>query len=121
MHSVLFLPLIFFLVLGIAVLFRWVPPAILAYYAGISLVTFVAYWLDKAAARQGSRRIRENTLHTLSLAGGWPGALIARQRFRHKTRKQPFRFVFWLTVLVNLSMLIWLYSSDTALPLSFTQ
>lgn len=35
------------------------------------------------------------------LLGGWPGALIAQQKFRHKTRKVSFQVVFWAIVLVH--------------------
>ncbi|MFD1215844.1 DUF1294 domain-containing protein [Microbulbifer celer] len=112
MFSVFFLPLVFFLLLGTGTLFHWLPTATFPYFVGISLVTFIAYYLDKSAARQGSRRIRENTLHVLSLAGGWPGALIARHQFRHKTRKQPFRLVFWLTVMGNIALLVWALTTD---------
>lgn len=41
----------------------------------------------------------------LAVLGGWPGALAAQQALRHKTRKQPFRTVFWLTVVVNCAVL----------------
>lgn len=32
-------------------------------------------------------RTQESTLHGLSLLGGWPGALIAQQVLRHKSKK----------------------------------
>jgi len=35
------------------------------------------------------------------LLGGWPGALLAQQRFRHKTRKLSYQAVFWLIVLLH--------------------
>lgn len=70
-------------------------------YAAMSVATFVAYAKDKAAAGNERRRTSENTLHVLSLAGGWPGALVAQQVLRHKTQKQPFRTIFWVTVVAN--------------------
>jgi len=79
-----------------------------ALYALTSAVTFIAYALDKAAARNGRRRIPEVTLHFLALAGGWPGAFLAQRVFRHKTRKQPFRAIFWMTVVANCVGLAWL-------------
>ena len=63
---------------------------------------------DKAAARQGRWRTPESTLHTLALVGGWPGALVAQRVFRHKTTKQPFRTIFWFTVVANCAALAWL-------------
>lgn len=100
-----------FLVLALVVSVLWKPPAWLALvYVGLSVVTFVAYAMDKSAAVQGQWRTPESTLHTLSLAGGWPGALLAQQYLRHKSTKAPFRAVFWLTVLGNVAGFVWLAS-----------
>jgi uncharacterized membrane protein YsdA (DUF1294 family) len=73
-----------------------------------SLLTFVMYAIDKSAARKGHWRTQESTLHFMSLAGGWPGALVAQQKLRHKSRKKSFRSVFWATVLLNVGVFIWL-------------
>ena len=56
----------------------------------INALTVLAFWVDKRIAQEGGRRISEANLLTLALIGGSPGAMFARQRFRHKTRKQPF-------------------------------
>ncbi|WP_258187274.1 cold shock and DUF1294 domain-containing protein [Variovorax sp. WS11] len=91
-----------FLVLYVVVSVLWKPPLVIAVaYAGVSLITFFAYALDKSAARQNARRTQESTLHFLALAGGWPGALLAQQLLRHKSTKAEFRSVFWGTVVVN--------------------
>lgn len=80
-------------------------------YAFMSGVTFLAYGLDKSAARSGRPRTRESTLHAMALFGGWPGALAARIVLRHKTRKQPFRTIFWLTVVANIAVLAFLVNA----------
>jgi uncharacterized membrane protein YsdA (DUF1294 family)/cold shock CspA family protein len=90
------------------------PTKILWGYLAFSLVTFFAYAFDKSAAKGGAWRTPENTLNGLSLVGGWPGALIAQQVLRHKTKKQSFRAVFWLTVFVNCGALLWFCTSDGA-------
>jgi len=82
--------------------------ALVAWYAVASVAAFVMYGRDKAAAEQGRWRTPELTLHLVALAGGWPGALLGQRVFRHKTRKQPFRAIFWLTVVANLVALVWL-------------
>lgn len=82
----------------------WV--AVAAVYAMASVVAFVAYAVDKNAARTGAWRTPERTLHVLGLVGGWPGALMAQAFLRHKTQKVPFRAVFWLTVLINCVALV---------------
>jgi uncharacterized membrane protein YsdA (DUF1294 family) len=84
----------------------------------MSLLTFIMYAIDKSAAKSGDWRTQESTLHLLSLAGGWPGALIAQQRLRHKSKKQPFRTVFWMTVLLNCAALVWMITSDSAIVLN---
>jgi len=77
-------------------------------YFSMSLLTLLCYAWDKSAALKGLGRIAEHTLHGLALCGGWPGALCGRHLFRHKTRKQPFRAIFWVTVALNLAVLVFL-------------
>jgi len=87
-----------------------IPGLIIAVYGVLSAVTFFAYALDKSAARSGSWRTQESTLLLLGLAGGWPGALVAQSRLRHKSSKAAFQQVFWATVLLNVAAvgyLIW--------------
>ncbi len=57
---------------------------------GVNSLAVIAFHHDKRMARLGGWRIPEQTLLTLALVGGSPGALLARSVFRHKTRKQPF-------------------------------
>ncbi|KRE43686.1 hypothetical protein ASG74_02260 [Knoellia sp. Soil729] len=103
--------LFFALLAGLWVLDE-VPGTVLAAYGLVSGIAFMVYGADKAAAIQGRWRASESTLHLLGLLGGWPGALVARPVFRHKTIKQPFRAIFWATVLVNClglgSLMLWL-------------
>jgi len=70
----------------------------------MSIVCFTAYGLDKRRAGRGDVRIAERTLQTMALLGGWPGALLAQQQFRHKTQKQSFLIVFWLIVALHVSI-----------------
>ena len=92
---------LFLITLLAATLAGTVSPIVLAVYASSSAAAFVAYGLDKSAARRQQRRTRESTLHAFSLAGGWPGALLAQAMFRHKTSKRSFQAVFWATVFLN--------------------
>lgn len=70
-------------------------------YAVASVVAFILYGYDKQQARHGRWRTPEKLLHGVELLGGWPGALVAQQVFRHKTRKVPFQVWFWLIVTVH--------------------
>lgn len=104
----------FLFVVGGAVLVSAIPTLILLIYLAVSTATFGAYALDKAAAKKGHWRTTESTLHLLALIGGWPGALIAQTLMRHKTRKQPFRAIFWITVVLNCAAFAWLFTPEGA-------
>lgn len=84
------------------------PSLLLLVYLVLSAACFGLYALDKAAARAGSWRISENALLLLGLAGGWPGAVLAQQWLRHKSRKPAFQQLFWATVVVNLGAVVFL-------------
>jgi len=79
--------------------------ALAALYGGASIIAYVLYALDKSAAIGQRRRIAERTLLLWGLRGGWPGAWLAQQTLRHKTRKLPFALLFWLSVVLNLALL----------------
>lgn len=85
---------------------------LVAVYGVASLVTYVVYAIDKNAARKGAWRIPEAQLHLLALMGGWPGAMAAQQIVRHKSKKPSFRFVFWITVILNCAGTAWLLSPE---------
>lgn len=76
----------------------------------VSVLTYHVYAKDKSAAERTEWRVPENTLHMHSLLFGWPGAIVAQQRLRHKTRKVSFRIVFWLTVILNISAVGWMHT-----------
>lgn len=108
------LGIIFIGIVGLSVLSGKLPFIILVLYIALSLLTFLAYALDKSAAKRGAWRTQESTLHLFALAGGWPGALIAQQKLRHKSKKESFRFVFWVTVLLNVGVFVWLFTTTGA-------
>lgn len=62
-------------------------------YWALSVVSVIAYALDKSAA------------------------LIAQQLFRHKTKKREFRAVFWTTVLVCIAAVAWLLTTSGTGPI----
>lgn len=100
-----------FLLVYVIVAILWKPPLwVAALYVVASAATFIAYAADKSAATRGSWRTSESTLHLLSFAGGWPGALLAQQFLRHKSTKREFRQVFWTTVVLNVVALVVLAS-----------
>jgi uncharacterized membrane protein YsdA (DUF1294 family)/cold shock CspA family protein len=86
------------------------PWKMLAAWLVINAITFFYYAVDKNAAEQGRWRTPEARLHLFALAGGWPAAAVAQQKFLHKTTKESFRAAFWLTVIVNTAAMLWLAS-----------
>ena len=76
-----------------------------------SILTYIAFFLDKRFAENNTRRIPERWLHSMELLGGWPGALLGAQNFRHKRAKKSYMtFLYgicfihatlWVIYLVN--------------------
>ncbi|MDH5919674.1 DUF1294 domain-containing protein [Vibrio splendidus] len=97
----------YLVLVAVSVLFTESSKALLVWYLVIGVVTFFVYAKDKRAAINGNWRVPEKTLHILSVAGGWLGALIAQEKLRHKTQKQPFRAIYWLTVVINVAAFLW--------------
>lgn len=71
-------------------------------FSVVSFITTAVYKDDKSGARMGAWRTSETLLHFLELAGGWPAAFIAQQRYRHKTVKFSYQFFFWAIGLLHL-------------------
>jgi uncharacterized membrane protein YsdA (DUF1294 family) len=77
-------------------------------YAVASLITFIAFALDKRAAERDRWRTPERTLHGLEFLGGWPGALLAIFTLRHKSSKGSFLIVTFLIAAVHIGAWVWL-------------
>ncbi|HEX7876091.1 MAG TPA: DUF1294 domain-containing protein [Sphingobium sp.] len=77
----------------------------LGFLVAINIWTVIRFWQDKGRAIAGSRRIPEADLLSLAMMGGSPGAFIARQLFRHKTRKEPFSTRLMLIAVVQVGLL----------------
>jgi uncharacterized membrane protein YsdA (DUF1294 family) len=108
---VVFLLLMVLPLLGCCKLLMAGQPLPLAAYGLFSLLTFGLYWQDKRRAMAKGQRTPEKLLHASELLGGWPGALIAQQAFRHKTRKVSYQMVFWVVVLVHQGFWGWVCRS----------
>jgi uncharacterized membrane protein YsdA (DUF1294 family) len=80
----------------------WLPVALTLYYFIVSGFTFIIYGLDKLLALHERRRVSEKKLQVLALIGGWPGAYVGQQIFRHKISKSSFLRKFFLLVFINL-------------------
>ncbi|MBU4683562.1 DUF1294 domain-containing protein [Cedecea davisae] len=74
-----------------------------------NILTLVIYGVDKMAARKAWRRVPETTLLIFGVVGGWGGALVGQQLFRHKTQKQPFKTYFIISVILNIVVITAVY------------
>lgn len=79
---------------------------VVGWYVALGLITYIMYAKDKAAAQSNAWRTPEMTLHILSALGGWVGAMVAQTYLRHKSQKPDFRMAYYLTVVINLSGLL---------------
>jgi uncharacterized membrane protein YsdA (DUF1294 family)/cold shock CspA family protein len=82
----------------------WLVPFI---YLLMSIITMFAYGFDKSAAMNNRWRTKEGTLHFLESLGGWPGAWISQQLFRHKTSKASFQAGFAAATILNVALVAW--------------
>ena len=67
--------LLFLAAVGYSVRETGLPQYILFAYVGISVITFIAYAVDKSAAQAGRWHTKEQTLHLFALLGGWLGCI----------------------------------------------
>ncbi|ELD6943857.1 DUF1294 domain-containing protein [Salmonella enterica] len=74
-----------------------------------NVLTLAIYGVDKTAARKTWRRVPESTLLAFGIVGGWPGAIVGQQLFRHKTQKQPFKTYFIVSVIVSIVVTVAIY------------
>jgi uncharacterized membrane protein YsdA (DUF1294 family) len=83
---------------------------------GMNVLAMALFHHDKRMAQQRGWRIPEKVLLTVALLGGSPGALLARQRFRHKTRKQPFTAALYAVCVLQGVALTWLVVNGPTIP-----
>ena len=79
-----------------------------SYLVLLSLITFIAYGVDKKKAIKGKYRTKEKTLLSLSFLGGAFGGYPAMLIFHHKTKGEHWYFtaVNWLGLAVHITLMI---------------
>ena len=107
-----FFAVTFLVLLYLLTFIKFAPLNLLLAYLVVSAFTFVVYAKDKLAAKKNTQRTPEITLHLLSIIGGWPGAIFAQKLLRHKSKKEAFQNIFWVTVFFNILAILWLLLSD---------
>lgn len=89
---------------------------IAVWLAGINLIAFCVFGLDKWKARRKERhadirRVPEKVLFSLAILGGSAGALLGMKVFHHKTLHRSFRIGIPVILLVQLAVgaALWLW------------
>ena len=104
----LILGLGFYAILALLAVMQKISWLVVGWYFVLGLITYGMYAKDKAAAQSGEWRTPESTLHLLSILGGWVGAMVAQTYLRHKSQKPEFRMTYYLTVVINLAVLLFI-------------
>ena len=68
----------------------WLRGLLFRYLVAVNVVEFSLFAWDKLQAKQKGRRVPEQQLLVLALAGGTPAAFLASSLFRHKVSKDNF-------------------------------
>ena len=103
------LSMIYLLTLAVLSYYQHLSTKLLIVLLAINIINFAIYAIDKYRAKKGYWRIKETTLHFISLIGGWPGAAVAQRWLKHKNRKVAFQRSYWLTIVVNIAALTTLF------------
>lgn len=85
-----------------------VRTALLVWLAGVNVVTFALYGIDKYKAKKGRWRIPERTLLLLPLLGGSAGGILGMAAFHHKTRHWYFRIGLPVMFLLQTALAVYL-------------
>jgi uncharacterized membrane protein YsdA (DUF1294 family) len=88
----------------------------ITYAFTINLIAYGLFGFDKQAAEQGRSRVPEKTLLLISAIGGSFGAVFAQKKFRHKTKKQPFKTYLILIIgaqiaVVSILLYQWIWTA----------
>ena len=78
------------------------------YIAGINILTFFVYGIDKWKAKNNKWRIAEATLLTLAVIGGSIGAWMGMRVWHHKTKHKKFIFGIPAIFIVQIALVSYL-------------
>ena len=75
----------------------------------MSIITLIAYAIDKKKAMNGKWRTKEKTLLTLSMMGGSIGGIIALYGLRHKNKHSYFVVVNFTSLIIDIALGVLFY------------
>lgn len=77
--------------------------------AGLNVLTFSVYGIDKWKAKHGKWRVSEATLLLLAIIGGSIGAWLGMKVWRHKTLHKKFKYGIPLILIAQIMLLYLLF------------
>jgi uncharacterized membrane protein YsdA (DUF1294 family) len=84
----------------------------LIWILSVSAVTFGLFGVDKTLSKTDRARIPESVLHLFTLLGGFPGQILGRVVFRHKTnfkRHPSFTIVLVISIVIQIAVVIFIF------------
>lgn len=75
------------------------------YYLILSVLCAAMHLWDKRQAVRSRWRVKEKTLHSFELLGGWPGAILITRMINHKVSKP--RYMWTLYSIAGLHAIGW--------------
>lgn len=78
----------------------------IVYFVIINILSFSLMGIDKYKAIANKWRISEYTLFGISLLGGSLGTLFGMIAFHHKTKKNSFRILIPIFLIINILLII---------------
>ena len=80
--------------------------SILIYLAGINILTFFLFGIDKLKAKRSKWRVKESTLLWLSVLGGSIGAWLGMKTWHHKTLHSKFKYGIPLILFIQIAAVV---------------
>ena len=86
--------------------------AYILWILSFSIVTFSLFGMDKSLSKTERTRIPESVLHLFTLLGGFPGQILGRIVFHHKTnfkRHPSFTIVLVISIVIQIGLIILIF------------
>ncbi|MFR4987184.1 MAG: DUF1294 domain-containing protein [Lachnospirales bacterium] len=83
---------------------------IFIYYIIINFISFNLIRIDKIKAIKHKWRIKESTLLTFFIFGGFLGGFFSMKIFNHKTKKCKFYFINLISAIIHIFIIFILYN-----------
>lgn len=81
----------------------------IVYIIVVNMIGFLVMLIDKKKAKNGSWRIKEATIFSITFLGGGIGTIVGMYIFRHKTKKYKFTIGLPAILICEIILIIFIY------------